>query len=77
MPAATWLANFAWDIGIYGIAAAAMLGLFAAHTADMPQMGGPWGTALAAVLLAYGPASICQTYLLQQLFKVSDQCKTL
>ncbi|WIA18353.1 hypothetical protein OEZ85_009818 [Tetradesmus obliquus] len=67
-PAATWLSNFAWDAGIYGIAAAAMLALLAAHTLHVPQLDGPRAAALAAVLLAYGPASICLTYLAQQAF---------
>lgn len=69
-PAATWLSNFAWDAGIYGIAAAAMLALLAAHTLHVPQLDGPRAAALAAVLLAYGPASICLTYLAQQAFGV-------
>jgi hypothetical protein len=47
-----------------------MLVLLAAHASHTPQMGGNRGEALAVVLLAYGPASICLTYLLQQAFKV-------
>jgi hypothetical protein len=73
MPTATWLANFAWDAGIYGIAAAAMLAMLVAHMPHVPQSDGPRVTALAAVLLAYGPASICLTHLMQQAFKVGGR----
>jgi hypothetical protein len=65
-----WLSNFAWDGGVYGTAVAVMLALLAAHASQSPQMGGQRGAALAVLLLAYGPASICLTYLLQQAFKV-------
>ncbi|KAF6258658.1 P-loop containing nucleoside triphosphate hydrolase protein [Scenedesmus sp. NREL 46B-D3] len=70
MPTAAWLANFAWDAGTYGVAATAMLALLLAHASSAPQLGGPRAAAaLAAVLLVYGPASICLTNLTQRAFK--------
>jgi hypothetical protein len=71
--ASFWAAHLMWDAAAFSIPAAGMLALFWAW--QLPQFGGQRLAALAAVLWAFGLASLPLTYLLGLLF--SDEMKAL
>jgi hypothetical protein len=72
-PPAFWAAHLLWDAASFSVPAAGMLALF--WQQQLPQFQGQRMAALAAVLWAFGLASLPLTYLLGLLF--SDEMRAL
>jgi hypothetical protein len=72
-PPAFWAAHLLWDAAAFSLPAAGMLALF--WQQHLPQFQGQRMAALAAVLWAFGLASLPLTYLLAFFF--SDEMRAL
>eukprot|EP00887_Chlorella_sp_A99_P005937 scaffold29.g5937.t1 len=72
-PSAFWAATLAWDLLHFSVPAAGMLAAF--PLCHLPQFAGVRLAGVAALLWAFAPAALLQTYLLQWLF--TDEMKAM